>query len=284
MLRFVATIMDLISGLLAILAPIALIHWVVGALHIDAISGLVGIFDLFFNPFNDVLKFLIPFNLPTLSFKGNDVTLYQPILAFIITLCFFGSAVIANTIRSMDGRTMLATNNIQYKEVSGASPANIQSTKNYQLLVYLLFPFDNQKTVTHYFSQYQTYRGTRKRIRSEGWLIQFEDSYLGLCYLNDCVSKVVQYYQSLRVVDPRPPFQITAHAISTQETNLFQALEQCQIMMRYASDNQVIVSEQVKQASSNGHKKATITLQSMGLYELQNQKAQEIFQLKPLPQ
>lgn len=280
MLRLLATLLDLLSGLLAIVAPIAVVHWLVGSLHIEALQGLVDFVGAFFNPFNDILKYLIPFNMPTIQWQGSEVELVQPILAFLITLGFFGTALAANTLRSLENQLVFSSAQRDFRQ-STVKPVEqpVQHLQKSQLLVYILFPFDNQRAVTSYFSQYQTFRGIRKRIRSEGWLIQFDDSVQGLRYLQECMNKINRYYQTLDASEPRPPFQIAIHSLAAGDTNLFPALELCQLMIRYAGDNQIVTSEQVKQAAQTASSFVSVRLSSIGLYQLKQNQTEELYQL-----
>src|SRR5689334_14551328 len=87
MLRFLYTICDLISGLLAIASPVAIFHWLFKLTGVKAMVPVIILLNPVFEPLDTLLNFFI--QLPVLHYNGPTVPTTRGGLACLMTLGFF---------------------------------------------------------------------------------------------------------------------------------------------------------------------------------------------------
>jgi hypothetical protein len=284
MLRIISILLDILSGLFAILAPIAVVHWILGAFEIQAMAGVIGFFTGIFKPFNYVIDAIMPFELPMINYQGRVIPITQGILGFILTLCFFFCALGANVLRVLDKQMSVTTDIVRSKQrmrelEMARKETNRQVSQTNRVLVYLLFPFDNQRSAGNFFLGFKKYQGRQLSTRTEGWLLEFDDVELALLYATETAEKLLQYYGSLRPMDPQPPFHMSVHAVRPGGDFTFPGLEKCQLLIRYSGDNQIIFSQQVLELLRVNALAGNYKYQSLGFYDFPSDKNQEIFVL-----
>jgi len=260
---------------MAVAAPIIVVHWLLTPWHLKSLTPVMTVLDSLITPLSTLLTTCLPIALPTLTWKGQTILLSEPLLASLFTLGVVGCTLASQNMASLQHQVALNPSHISQPKY-GTTVANTQPQT---VLVYILFQFDSQPTITKFFADYTLYQGNRHRTRSEGWLLQFNTIQKALQYATEVGSKVISHYNRLRVSDARPPFQMAIHTVVPGETHLFQGIEHCQLMIRHAQDNQVVVSEVAKQTAviESGH--YSPSMQSIGLYQLNTAHLEEIFRL-----
>ncbi len=283
MLRLISILLDILSGLFAILAPIAVIHWIAGAFELQAIAGVAEFFSAIFWPFNTLVNTVAP-NLPMIDYQGRQIPISQGIVAFLLTICFFSCAIAANLLRALDKKMTVTTDIIrsQHRMQQLESVRREQARQTIatnRILIYLIFPFDSQKNASTFFLGFKKYGGRQLPTRTEGMLIEFGDVQSAMGYARDTAEKLLAFYGTLRPMDPQPPFHMSIHAVRPDPEDTFPGLERCQLLIRYAGENQIIFSQQVLELLQVHSLTANYRYQTMGYYDFPSVPNQEVFML-----
>ena len=299
-LKTFAVMLDVISGLFSVLAPLTVLHWILGIFDIDAIAGIMTVFDFLFAPFNLAIDTLAsPFGgLPQIDYNDKKISITQGLLAVFFTFIFISLAFSAHLIRVLDKRLTLEKDISESKHRMAINEA--QRTQAAQkvaassrFLVYLIFPLSEYQKGASIFSSFKQTGGKPIQVtptkpkddspQPEYAVLAFDHPLQALSYAITCAEQLTGYYATLRPMDPQPPFNMAIHAIEPNGQHTHSGFIMCEQLMRYSGDNQIIFSETVLEWLRINDKIDNYTYQSLGFYTLEalgaDSAKQEIFRL-----
>ncbi len=290
MLKVLAVILDIVGGLFSLLAPVAVVHWMLGFFDIDAIAGVMGLLDGAFSPLNYAIEWIVPLELPEIDYGGKKTPITQGLLAFVFTLFFLILAGAAYLVRMLDKKIELETaiqrTKKRAKEREEVSTIKSQNTISAsRLLIYLKFAMESERNVSSFLQTFKDYGGREERLsetdklEADETLIVFDDALQGLSYAMQTGEKVMAYYTSLRPMDPQPPFYMTLHTVESTHEALIKGINKEKAMIRYAGDNQIVFSQQLLDLLTERSKVGNYHYQSLGYYNFEGESSQELFRL-----
>ncbi len=296
MLKVFAIILDIISGIFSLLAPVAVIHWLLGIFEIAAIAPVLEFIGLLFMPLNGIVEAITPFDLPEIDYQDKKIPITQGISAFVLTSFFFVFSFMAHGVRVADKKIELETALANTKKRANEKQALLDTqSKNTisacRLLIYLILPSSTEQNASGFFMTFKDYGGRQVEIpkspddamepsdRENGILIVFEDALQGLSYGMRAAEKLAVYYASLRPMDPQPPFYMAFHTVEPTNEALVHGLKKSKTILRYAGDNQIVCSQQLLELLKERSKIGNYSYRSLGYYDFESEKSQEIFRL-----
>ncbi|MBY0450088.1 MAG: hypothetical protein K2X01_05620 [Cyanobacteria bacterium] len=287
MLRILYTILDIISAVLAILSPVAIIHWMLLVLNFPDLFGAVSAMERGFHPLNQMAEGLVTF-IPmvphTVEFNGHSVSIAQGVVGILSTLSFFVIAYIAIVLKSLDKRMRVTRETVVHQlKIKQRQSQEKRSEKQLvslrRTLVYFAFEAEAQPTVAAYLRGYQRFEGNLIQNQANSHLIEFKSLRNAFEYALEVSREVKEYYQSLRPMDLKPPFRMSIHAVAEGEDNTVTGLDRCQATARYAADNQVLCSAEINELLVYYDLKSTFDVHSLGMFDFAANQHLELFLL-----
>jgi hypothetical protein len=150
---------------------------------------------------------------------------------------------------------------------------------NVSPIVYISFPFELEEKVKQLFARYGQWDGKRVQSSAESWVLEFSLLENAFRYCVDCAKQISAHYACLRLNDPQPPFRVAIHLVEPGAENLSWGLEKCHLLLRCMSDNRIFFSQEVKTMVDSRLLTNQFRVQSVGVYDFQIYKNQEVYEL-----
>lgn len=284
MLKLLALFLDLLSVLFALLAPIAIVHWLLGILAVPQLAGFVQVLAGFFQPMNGLLESVVGSYVPHVAYEGRDITVTQGILGFLFTLVFFLLAGLATATRGLDKKQAVASSlkrshaRMQQQAVVQAAQDRKTSSAT-RILIEILYPFDEMPEGSRAFAGFAEGGGRLISSRPEAWVLMFESCPPALDYAIAAGTALRRHYATLRPMDPQPPFRMALHTSEPTDTATREGVGYLHLILRYAGENQIVFSQALQEGVTLQAPAKAYDIQSMGLFDLGTQGQQEIFRL-----
>ena len=289
MFRYIYTICDLIATVFALLSPVAVMHWLLKVTEISALQGFVRVLDPLFVPMDGVLELFI--QLPHLNYNGHSYATTQGLLACLLTVLFFVFNFLAETARvweqrvnvqvhaAIQRRRLQKLRDEQYKrEDSLPKDLKVFGFVDYDVAVCPTIA----KTIDLLIAQEGAH--IHSRMFNE-LILEFKKIEDGLRFVLTLSQSILSHYNTLRPMDPQPPFRM---ALDGQDNllDVSAAVIEVRRLIHYVGVNQIVVSETAKALLEISASSLPHSLQSMGLYTMgvpaleQHGVQRELFQLK----
>ncbi|MBK8189740.1 MAG: hypothetical protein IPK79_04755 [Vampirovibrionales bacterium] len=284
MLKVLALFLDLLSVLFALLAPVAIVHWLLSIIGVPQLTGFIDALRVVFDPMNALIDSALGGHVPHIAYQGRDITVTQGILGFILTLVFFLLAGLATATRSMDKKLAVARDLSRSKaraeQLAAVRDVQDRKTSNAtSILVEILYPFEQTAEGAARFQGFSEYGGRLVSSRPEAWVLMFNSPDDALQFVVSAAKSLRQYYATLRPMDPQPPFRIALHATEPSDTATREGVGYLHLILRYAADHQVVFSQELRDLMAIRPPKTDYDIQSIGMFDLGQAAHQEIFRL-----
>lgn len=297
MLRYMYTASDWLATASAILSPIIIVHWLLQGMGIPAFQPLIDFFQPFISPLNAIGNMVLA-PLPTINVPlygpfhpggdirvmGNEIKAIQPFVALFFTFLFFAFNFASVMMRAGEKKVNITMETAKHKrrllELQVARQAEkVRFNTNQHLLAYVAYNFQANPAGGNIFEAlYAKYNGRAVEITPETMVVHFQNLDNALKYVQEAVQGVFRHYATLRPMDPQPPFRIGVLSFEAGEDPV-NALPVGRELIRYAGDNQIIFSEDVKKFIDATGKSGAYRSQSIGLYSFSNRKSMEVYRL-----
>lgn len=281
MLRFLYTTLALLAGIMAILSPIAILHWLMTAVGHPSTTGVVEALNPFFSPLNSLLSLILP--LPDLYFQGRAVPTTQGALAALLTLGFFALTYLSESLKALEQRLDVTQKALAQRVQMQRLQAQAQQERkkisgNRRILVHVQYDFQNfPPGSTPFEAQYATRNGKVLQTWPDSLGLEFDTLENALQYSLDTSQSVLSHYATLRPMDPQPPYRLAIHVVPP-DWSPQDGLLQCSYLSQFAAPNQVVFSQDTLQLMDALGIQQNYHHQSLGMYAL-NQQNIELFRL-----
>ena len=284
MFRILAVLLDVLSACFALLTPVVVVHWILGGLGVPGIEVPVETLSRAFEPVNLQIAALSPIPLPAIQYDGRDIGTAQGILAFIMTLCFFGLALMANMLRTTDKKMAVSQSLSESRarlqqDQRERDAVDRTTTEKTEVMVWIQFPFPEHERVATMLRTFPPEQGHMVHQTDEACLLRFSRIHQAMTYVVQATQQVVRYYGTLRPKDPKPPFQMTLHAVHPEDQAGLTEGPMNQRILRNTGDNEVLLSQQVIDLLRIHELQAQYPTQSLGMFSFDNEPDGEIFKL-----
>jgi hypothetical protein len=282
MLRFLATVCDLLAGLLAIASPVAIFHWLVKVTGITAAAAAATMLDPVFEPLNATLNTLV--QLPVLHYNGNNIPITQGVLACVMTGGFFVFNFCSESLKATEQRldvekqAFIQRRRLQQMKAEQKQQQK-QVTSNKKL--YLLVQYDFKSCpsgAAHFETAYARHGGKLIESDQKSLALEFEAPERAFKYALDVSQAVQAYYATLRPLDPQPPYSINIQAIDAGIPGV-EAVLKMQRLVSYAGQNQVLFGAEVYALLTEQGLLQRFQFQSVGMYIIDGQQV-ELYRLR----
>ncbi|MEB3206568.1 MAG: hypothetical protein VKK59_04385 [Vampirovibrionales bacterium] len=293
MLRLIAKICHVIGVACLVLAPIAIVHWVIRLIHPPELMDFIALGNILILPPADMLDRLIPI-LPRIIFQEHLLSSSELILSFGLTVTFSVLYSFERFILDLDEK--FKSNRIAKKMDKALkishNQKNVILLKRHhdfnKFLVLIEYPFDQPGAISRYFDTFINFQANPITSgisrKTQHLLLDFNSAEKAVLYAMEASRNLLVYYATLRPAEPKPPFKIVLHAISSKTNFLDPTMTgACLQLIKYAKPNQVILSSNMKVTIDsmliNRTSHLKVKLESMGLYSTSNNETEEIFHL-----
>lgn len=282
MFRFLYTMSDLMSAVCAIISPIAIFHWLLRIVNIQALASAVNVLNPVFDPLSALLELFV--KLPPIHYGGHEYSTTQGLLACLMTAGFFVFNFISESLKASEQRMDVARQaDIQKRRLqklkSEENKVNKDVTTNRRLYVVVDYDFMGCPTGSACLETTYTRNGG-KVLGSNGasMSLEFETISNVFQYCMDASQGILSYYATLRPAEPQPPFKIGVHATDCS-WSVPASVEETRKLSRFIGPNQVLFSQDVKSILEANGLGLSYRYQSIGMYALEGVGQQELFRL-----
>lgn len=281
MLRFLYTICDLLSGLFAVLSPVAILHWLAKATNMAPAAPFIAMLDPFFAPLDATLELIA--KPPPIIFNGQTITTTQGALAILLTLGFFllhfCSEWLKATEQKIDVTKQAMQQRIRLQQLkSEETKRQVRSTSNKRVFMFVAYDFP---ACPHGGSVFESAapRCSVKILQSLPDSIMLEASNLEIAirYCLETTQTILSYYATLRPADPQPPFRVAIYPLETTATDQ-EIFTYGRKLSHYAGPNQLLFSQDTRTMLETQGLGLSYHYQSLGMYMVNNEN-QELYRL-----
>jgi hypothetical protein len=290
MLKMLYTIIEAVANLSALLCPVAIGHWLLMAMLGGAstpLDGPLGFISGFFKPFNHLVGSMLP-NLPTIAYQGQNISLEQPVFGMLLTGVFFIMTLVASVLKTTEQKLALQ------KEIEKQNARRLTQERlklvdeqrldsNRHLLVYVSFQFahnptypDLENNANQNFYQVEGSKGRLLQTLPDGLLILFNQPQDALRYIASSSQGLLQFYQTLRPMDPQPPYRIVLDVCSASPNTVI-TVEPYQNLAKYCGANQTLLTDDAKRLLEYRKLMTDFPTESLGYYGMANGESHELF-------
>ena len=154
-----------------------------------------------------------------------------------------------------------------------------RAVTNKNVMVCVLCDFQQNATTAGYFEQlYARHQGFARDMTPDVMGFEFQQVDQALRFCQEAGQNVTKYYATLRPIDSQPPFRIGIHTHDKNDAPDL-TLRYCRSLAKYASDNQSVLSESVKNMLDASKQSNAFPLSPLGAYYLEGIGAQDLYSL-----
>lgn len=281
MLRFLYTISDLLSAILAIASPVAIFHWLIKVTNITAAQPFVAILDPVFVPLNSTLDTIA--QMPVLHYNGHDIPTTQGLFSCLMTIGFFVFNFTSEYLKAAEQRLEVEKQAfIQRRRLQQMKTEKQQVQKQIagSRKLYVVVQYDFKGCPSGAASFETTYpKHGGKLIESSPHMLalEFENTDVAFKYCLTVSQAIQSYYATLRPIDPQPPYQIAIQAIESQLPGS-EAVLKMRKLVSYTGQNQILFGPDVYALMAEQGLLQRFHFQSMGVYVIDGKQA-ELYRL-----
>ncbi len=282
MFRFLYTMSDLLSAVCAIISPVAIFHWLLRIVNIQALASAVNTLNPVFDPLNALVELLV--KTPPLSYGGHEYSTTQGLLACLMTGGFFVFNLISESLKANEQRMDVAKQaEIQRRRLQKlkSEETKVQKDITTNRRLYVVVDYDFMACPTGSASlENSCVRNGGKVLGSNAASLSLEfDSIASVFqYCMEASQGILSYYATLRPAEPQPPFKIGMHA-TDRSWSAAASVEEARKLSRFIGPNQVLFSNEVKAMLEANGLGMAYRYQSIGMYALEGTGQQELFRL-----
>lgn len=284
MLRFFRYLCNGIAGICAFLSPLAIFHWLIGIFGLPITQPFINMLAPFFEPFNKLVGALV--TVDPMTFAGNTIHLEQPMLGILFTVISFATAYMGSLLKSVEDKVnaaeaLLKSHQQQLQQTRKSSQERrLNQARDYDVYVYIKFLFQSDAKVQQLIQTYPEFNGQRILSEPETLLLRFRDIRQAMEYCLTLSNKTLAYYRltSNGTQPPPQPYYVSLHASDPRE-DVIESHQHCHKIIGYASDNQILFSENVMNVLQAHNLAEAYKFQSQGMYETRVGRPEEIYRL-----
>ena len=281
MLRILYIFCDLLSSVLAIGSPVAVLHWLLKVTGIAGTASLVAALDPLFGPLNETLELVVHF--PVLHYGGQTIPITQGVLACLMTIGFLGLNVCSEYLKAVEQRLDVARQaSVHKRRLQQIKTEQKQLQKqvigNRKIYVVIRYDFKGCPSgASNFETVYSRYGG--KLIESSPQMLglEFENVEKAFKYCIDSSHALRAYYSTLRPIDFQPPFQIAIQGVDAKLPGS-EGILQTRKMISYIGENQIMFGPDMHTLMVEQRQTARFHFQSLGMYMLDG-KQSELYRL-----
>lgn len=310
MIRMLSTALSWLASFFAMLSPIIIIHWLLVAVDNAATEPLVEFFKPFFDPMNETMAlFLEPlpsFDIPwfdinpspfmmtpssiTISltedmrFMTHTVSPVQGVLGLWFTGVFFVMNFIADMLAVLDKKMEVQKNSRAFQKAIKEGKQlkeerMVKVTSNKEIVVYVDYSFIDSPTGGTYFETlYGRFEGEVIQSNPDSIALRFRSLDKAIEYSKESTAKVLQYYETLRPIDPQPPFKVALISFDSHVPTA-ERFDFSRQLLHFVKGNQIVLSKSAHDMLEVKQKLGEYTLVSLGIYKVA-EMSQEIYTIR----
>ena len=223
-------------------------------------------------------------HLPSLTFQASQVSIAQGVLGVLFTGLFFLLNFLSKFLKATDNRMEIAADTRRERQrlekiMHAQKQAQSKAAANRSVLMMIQYDFAQDSPATTSIETLRM-RHESKLLDSSAnaVLLEFPSLKKAFGCALEIGQAVLQYYKTLRPIDPQPPFMIGIHA-PERTTDMVVSREQIQQLCRYAGKNQTLFSKDAMEMLQATHVAGSYQYQSQGFYDFLGLRQQEVFRL-----
>ena len=292
MLRWVSYCLDFIGGCVVLLAPVVILHWLLVAFNVVAVTDALQPLTAALNPAYDVLNSIYPF--PVASAGLQTVSTAPLALGLMLLFTFFVLSLSAGMLRQWETQLSAAQRPNYSQQTAQRQQQQQWSTQQAALqrsavVVWLEFPFAQFPQSGQLLSRFSHYTGQEipsahlappgsPSPRGKG--VVFHSAEKALSYAQQSVEKLQAYYSGLSSAETQPPARLVIDASTPAPSAIQQSVARCQFIARYCQPNQVLFSQQLYERLQAENIHQQFSHYSTGVYQLPNEPPQDLYCLE----
>jgi hypothetical protein len=215
---------------------------------------------------------------------GKSLAVSEGILSGIFILLYFVFVYLATLIRMTDKQIENTASIIKYNQESlmkqEAKKQEVKRViKNVRVLVILSYSFSQNATAAEMFNAYGRQGAHLVQSFPSDLLLEFSQPEHAMEYVQQSARNVMNYYASLRPMDPQPPFKLALHVVGEQ-ANLAQETEFCRQMVYFTGNNKITFSDAFKQVLDARGISVNYRFSSLGFYQFAQNVGSELYNLE----
>jgi Ca2+/Na+ antiporter len=255
------------------------------------LEGFIKILNGFYDPLNRMLESVIPMltfgmlkTMPTLTWMGKTLPVTEGILSGIFILLYFVFVYLSTLVRMTDKQIENTASIIKYNQESLMRQEEKKKevkkvVKNVRVLMILSYSFSQNATAAEMFNTYGRHGAHLVQSFPSDLLLEFTQPEQALEYAQQSARNVLNYYASLRPMDPQPPFKLALHVVGEQ-TDLNQETEFCRQMVYFAGNNKIIFSDAFRLVLDARGIALNYRYSSLGYYQFAQNIGSELYNLE----
>jgi hypothetical protein len=291
MLKVLAIFCDIISTLLVLLSPLTIFHWLMRTFNPPDLEGFIKALNGFYDPLNRMLEGAVPMltlgflkSMPTLTWMGKTLPVTEGILSGIFIFLYFVFVYLSTLVRMTDKQIENTASIIKYNQESLMKQEEKKKevkkvVKNVRVLVILSYSFSQNATAAEMFNTYGRHGAHLVQAFPSDLLIEFTQPEHALDYAQQSARNVMNYYASLRPMDPQPPFKLALHVVGEQ-ANLNQETEFCRQMVYFTGNNKITFSDAFRLVLDARGIALNYRYSSLGFYQFDQNVGSELYNLE----
>jgi hypothetical protein len=281
MFRFFLIVFEILSLACAVLSPVAIGHWLAKTVlgNVAPFKPILDSLSSVFQPFNDLLAMVI--KAPTIQYNDQNVDSTQALLAISLTFMFFVFSILAKMCKAAETQLIIQASidasTHKRKALMQVQKESQEHLKRYRhFMVLVSSQFDQSPELLKRFEANLNSYSNRVVSDDQFQFLHFQDLTQCLNLVQTLRQNWLDYYKTLRPMDPQPPFRIVILATENTE-NQVNHLERCQQIATYCANNQIICSQVVGELIQ--HRKLGTPIESIGVYTLGGYESEEFYRL-----
>jgi hypothetical protein len=274
-----------LGTLCALLAPIAIVHWLGDALALPGTAEFTALLGKWLAPINAFTASILPFTPPVIDYNKRAISTLEPISAILGIILFTASIQIARLLEETEKKLVIEKSKIENAQRARKFKAEKESIRRDQatfddILVYVTFPFQQSPHLGKAFYQFTDYGGREMPSYPGTLMAAFTDVTMALAFTIQMTNMLNSHYRTLKISETKHPFTFVIH--STRPGDTFEeSLAVCAQINRYAGPYQTLLSETLQKMLVARSMAAEYKQNSLGFYSFPGGSQQEVFVLHP---
>lgn len=275
-----------IGTVAALLSPLIFIQWLMIATQFEPAIALFSWLNPVSQPLHQTLAGLLPFQPPPVQFGDKAVSIIPAITGALLATSFAVFSWLAQQVNEIQER--LETEISSQKASAASKKAEMEFKKQQaqmsnfrQILVYIQFPMREFPHLGKVFQQFQPYGGQEHPGQPSTLLIGFKDLQMALAYAIQASNTLTNYYLRTKPSEIKPPFRCGIQPV-WENDSLEDALNICDSLIKYASENKMLFSSSLKQLLEARGLDKDYKYSSMGYYMFPGNSNKEVYTLLPV--
>ncbi|MEM0952166.1 MAG: hypothetical protein AAGI66_08510, partial [Cyanobacteria bacterium P01_H01_bin.74] len=270
--KFYALLFEVLAIVMALASPIVVIHWLLSIINIRFFKPLVAALQPTVEPFNIIFQSLI--QLPPIQYNNAQYPTTQGGVAVVLLIGFMACSFFAELFKSrVQAEAIKKSQQVKKARLAKIKQTNIETNALFhqQAKVILYYCYDSRTCP----------KGEEaiQAILSKQPLTVLPNAVNGSMFVCASIHQAIvtslaikeslmAFYATLRPIDAQPPLYLAVHAGLMSSDKRQSTLDELTRYTKFASDNQLLITEPCKKIMEAGDIIRNYQLLSMGFFSV----------------